>query len=142
MEEHVTASNTGNRKEVNHLDFLTSLIVTVVGGVICHCIIKWLDSDKQSVTSLWICSAIKKRIENPRVAALGFSFVVESFGLPTSLCLMALQHMHSSFSICLLIIGYCSTADQIAKSVHRHVIYCCHGSPLISDYYMLSEIFS
>ena len=50
--------------------------------------------------------------------------------------------MHSSFSICLLIIGYCSTADQIAKSVHRHVIYCCHGSPLISDYYMLSEIFS
>lgn len=38
--------HTGNRKEVNHMDFFTSLIVTIVGGVICHCIIKWLDGDK------------------------------------------------------------------------------------------------
>lgn len=27
-------------------DFLTSVIVAVMGGVICHYIIKWLDSDE------------------------------------------------------------------------------------------------
>lgn len=43
---NVTASDTGDRKEVNHVEILTSLIVAVVGGVICHYIIKWLDSDK------------------------------------------------------------------------------------------------
>ena len=26
--------------------FIFPLVVTVLGGVICHCIIKWMDSDK------------------------------------------------------------------------------------------------
>ena len=34
------------RKGVNHVDVLISLIVAVAAGVICHYIIKWLDSDK------------------------------------------------------------------------------------------------
>lgn len=41
----VTASKSGNRKEVNCMDVFTSLIVAVMGGVICHYIIKWLDGD-------------------------------------------------------------------------------------------------
>lgn len=41
----VTASESGNRKEVNYMDVFTSLIVAVMGGVICHYIIKWLDGD-------------------------------------------------------------------------------------------------
>ena len=36
---------TGISKEVNHMDLFASLIVTVMGGVICHYIIKWLDGD-------------------------------------------------------------------------------------------------
>ena len=43
---YVTASETGDRKEVSHVEALTSLIVAVMGGVICHYIIKWLDGDK------------------------------------------------------------------------------------------------
>ena len=37
--------HTGNRKEANYMDFFASLIVTIMGGVICHYIIKWLDGD-------------------------------------------------------------------------------------------------
>ena len=39
-------------REVNRMEYIASLIVTVVGGVICHYIIKWLDSGRQSVTNL------------------------------------------------------------------------------------------
>ena len=42
----VTASKSGNREEVNHMEFIMSLIVAVAAGVICHYIIKWLDGDK------------------------------------------------------------------------------------------------
>ena len=42
----VTASKTGDRKEVGRVEILISLIVAVAAGVICHYIIKWLDSDK------------------------------------------------------------------------------------------------
>lgn len=38
------------------MDFLASLIVTITGDVICHYIIKWLDRNKYSVTSLRIYS--------------------------------------------------------------------------------------
>ena len=34
------------RREVNCMEYIISLIVTVVAGVICHYIIKWLDGDK------------------------------------------------------------------------------------------------
>ena len=34
------------RGEVNCMEYIISLIVTVVAGVICHYIIKWLDGDK------------------------------------------------------------------------------------------------
>ena len=33
-------------REVNRMEYIASLIATVVGGVICHYIIKWLDGDK------------------------------------------------------------------------------------------------
>ena len=36
---------TGISKEVNHMDLFASLIVTIMGGVICHYIIKCLDGD-------------------------------------------------------------------------------------------------
>lgn len=42
----VTASKSGNREEVNRMEFIISLIIAVMGGVICHYIIKWLDGDK------------------------------------------------------------------------------------------------
>ena len=35
------------------MDYIFSLIVAIAAGVACHYIIKWLDGDKQSVTSLW-----------------------------------------------------------------------------------------
>ena len=33
----------GNRKEVSALEFLTSILVAVEAGVISHCVCKWLD---------------------------------------------------------------------------------------------------
>lgn len=30
------------------MDIIVSLIVTVLGGVICHLIVKWLDSNKDN----------------------------------------------------------------------------------------------
>ena len=33
-------------KEVFAMEYITSIFVTVMGGVICHYIIKWLDGDK------------------------------------------------------------------------------------------------
>ena len=42
----VTASDTGNRKEVSAMEFLLSLMVAVAAGVISHLICKWLDGDK------------------------------------------------------------------------------------------------
>lgn len=42
----VTASYTWYGREVNHMEILTSLIIAVAAGVICHYIIKWLDGDK------------------------------------------------------------------------------------------------
>ena len=43
---NVTASETGDRKEVSSLDTITSFLVAVMAGVVCHYIIKWLDGDK------------------------------------------------------------------------------------------------
>ena len=43
---NVTASDTGDRKEVSSLDTITSFLVAVMAGVVCHYIIKWLDGDK------------------------------------------------------------------------------------------------
>lgn len=37
----------GNRKGVFNVEFLISLIVAVMAGVISHLICKWLDSDKK-----------------------------------------------------------------------------------------------
>ena len=42
----VTASDTGNRKEVSYMEFVLSFLVAVAAGVVCHYVIKWLDSDK------------------------------------------------------------------------------------------------
>ena len=42
----VTASNTGDREEVNCVEVFVSFTVAVAAGVICHYIIKWLDGDK------------------------------------------------------------------------------------------------
>ena len=36
------------------MDNIINFVVAVMAGVVCHCINKWLDGDKQSVTSLWI----------------------------------------------------------------------------------------
>ena len=44
--KNVTASETGDRREVLHLDFILSFIIAVAAGVVCHYIIKWLDGDK------------------------------------------------------------------------------------------------
>ena len=35
------------------MDGIIGFILTVMAGVVCHCINKWLDGDKWSVTSLW-----------------------------------------------------------------------------------------
>lgn len=43
---NVTASESGDRREVFHLDHILSFIVAVAAGVTCHYIIKWLDGDK------------------------------------------------------------------------------------------------
>lgn len=42
----VTASDTWYGREVSYVEILISLTVAVAAGVICHYIIKWLDSDK------------------------------------------------------------------------------------------------
>ena len=36
------------------MDLALSFIVAVAAGVVCHDIIKWLDNNKELVTSLWI----------------------------------------------------------------------------------------
>ncbi len=36
-------TDTRNREEVSMLEFLTSFLLAVLGGVACHYIIKWLD---------------------------------------------------------------------------------------------------
>ena len=41
----VTASYTGDRKEVFPMQEVLSFLVAVAAGVTCHYIIKWLDSD-------------------------------------------------------------------------------------------------
>ena len=47
---YVTASDTGDRKEVNYMEILVSLFVAIMGNVIgnliCHYLVKWLDSDQ------------------------------------------------------------------------------------------------
>ena len=43
---HVTASNTGDREEVFPVQEVLSFLVSVMAGVACHYIIKWLDRDK------------------------------------------------------------------------------------------------
>lgn len=42
----VTASYTGDRKEVFPMQEVLSFLVAVAAGVTCHYIIKWLDSDE------------------------------------------------------------------------------------------------
>ena len=57
---------------------VVSFFVAVAAGVTCHYIIKWLDSDKQPVTSLRVLSliAIKIGIEKPQCCNTGaFRFV-------------------------------------------------------------------
>ena len=54
------------------MEYILSFIVTVVAGVVCHLICKWLDSDK--VTSLWFKPPLLNGIENPRTRIRGFSF--------------------------------------------------------------------
>ena len=41
----VTASDTGDRKEVFPIQEVLSFLVPVAAGVACHYIIKWLDGD-------------------------------------------------------------------------------------------------
>ena len=36
---------TGIRKGVPYVEYLLSFIIAVMGGVVCHYIIKWLDDD-------------------------------------------------------------------------------------------------
>lgn len=38
--------DTGNRKGVSAMEIFASFVVAVVAGVVCHYIIKWLDSDE------------------------------------------------------------------------------------------------
>ena len=89
------------RKEVFTMDLALSFIVAVAAGVVCHYIIKWLDSDKQPVTSLWIQTFPHKNQEqkNPRMALRGF-FVAVHYGIALSFCLLALQHMQFNNTIC------------------------------------------
>ena len=77
------------------MDLALSFIVAVAAGVVCHYIIKWLDGDKQPVTSLWIQTFPHKNQEqkNPRMALRGF-FVAVHYGIALSFCLLALQHTH------------------------------------------------
>lgn len=44
---------TGTERGCLRLEMFASFIVTVLAGVTCHYVIKWLDGNKQSVTSLW-----------------------------------------------------------------------------------------
>ena len=37
---------TGIRKGVSNMDFALSFIITVMAGVVCHLICKWLDRDE------------------------------------------------------------------------------------------------
>ncbi len=39
-------SFTERKEEISMLEFLYSILVTTLGGVACHYIIKWLDGDK------------------------------------------------------------------------------------------------
>ena len=59
-------------------DAILSFLIAVAGGVTCHYIIKWLDSDDKD----------KYPKENPRVAALGFSLLRTC--RYSSFCLLAL----------------------------------------------------
>ena len=83
------------------MDLALSFIVAVAAGVVCHYIIKWLDGDKQPVTSLWIQTFPHKNQEqkNPRMALRGF-FVAVHYGIALSFCLLALQHMQFNNTIC------------------------------------------
>ena len=45
--KNVISPNLVNRKGVFNVEFLISLIVAVMAGVISHLICKWLDSDKK-----------------------------------------------------------------------------------------------
>lgn len=38
-------TQSGNGKGVSSMAIIISLLITIVGGVVCHFIIKWLDSD-------------------------------------------------------------------------------------------------
>ena len=49
------------------MDLVFSFVVTVAAGVVCHLICKWLDSDKQSVTSLWIKPPYKTEQKSPGI---------------------------------------------------------------------------
>ena len=42
---NVTASDTGDRKEVILVESIISFLIAVAAGVTCHYIIKWLDGE-------------------------------------------------------------------------------------------------
>ena len=48
------------------MDYIFSFIVAIAAGVACHYIIKWLDRDKQPVTSLWINPPCQNGTETPQ----------------------------------------------------------------------------
>ena len=71
------------------MEFIASLIIAVMGGVICHYIIKWLDGDEKKWQSAYGVkpSHAKSRNRKPRSCRSGV-FAPCPNGYIASLCLL------------------------------------------------------
>ena len=84
-------------KGVCFVSILSSFIISIMAGIVCHYICKWLDGDEQQVVSLRFKPPCPIGIEKPRRSQLrGFlRAICEHFH---HFCLIALQHMQVAFS--------------------------------------------
>lgn len=84
-------------KGVCFVSILSSFIISIMAGIVCHYICKWLDGDEQQVVSLRFKPPCPIGIEKPRSCDLrGFlRAICEHFH---HFCLIALQHMQVAFS--------------------------------------------
>lgn len=81
---------------------IISLLITIVGGVVCHFIIKWLDSDDKGNKQPRECFVTIKEKKNPQTVrhySLGVCSFVYYGPLLFRSCLRQLQHMQDIFAI-------------------------------------------
>ena len=108
-------TDTRNREEVSMLEFLTSFLLAVLGGVACHYIIKWLDGDDKGNSQPSGCFATIKEKKNPSTV-LQYGRGICFFANVDFLHLFAYRH----YSICRNLFQYTFFIPATPKQYNIH----------------------